>query len=243
MSAIDKVSIVVENLTVGARAVAPGEGRLPAVEVDAEGVRTWLEAFAALPAPETEEADARINLITPRRRLLVRHASERLIMEEGDTFASATVDEIVARLFAPSDQSCAATDTAEADNLTPAVPRRGGKLWALVVLLALLPVLGWWTGQSDTPEGIEWVRDAGERQAILFAARGSYATDDERLTVDGASGSLVVAAHTGEEIIRTSLRVGRRGDVPVLMTEGGVLLEFAADNTLHLGDTVYHRVP
>lgn len=243
MSAPATASIILENLAAGALAVAPGDGRRPAVETDVDGVRRALEAFAALPARETEEADACLHLATPAHRLVVRHASGRLIAEEGGAFTATTVEEIVARLLSPATATDAAPDEAGPETSPSDVSHPRRKVWALAALLAVLPLVWWGTAQPETPEGVEWVQNAGERQTILASARGSYDSDDERLSIDDATSRLVVAAKTGEEMLRTSLRVGRRDGTPVLVTEAGVPLEIAADQTLRVGAAVYHRAP
>jgi hypothetical protein len=243
MSAPATVSIILENLAPGALDVAPGDGRRPAIETDTEGVRAFLEAFAALPAVATEEADARIRLATPAHRLVVRHAGGRLIVEEADSFVATTVDEIVVRLFAPVAGKDLMADEAAPEPSPSGLPRRRRKVWVLTGLLVVLPLVWWSTMNPETPDGVDWVQNAGERQAIFANANGQYASDDERLNVDGATAGLVVAAKTGEETLRTTLRVGRRAGVTVLVTKAGVLIEITADDRLSIGDAVYHRVP
>jgi hypothetical protein len=243
MSAPTIIKIIAENVTGEARALAPGEGRRREVEIGETALRTWLDNFSALPALEAEDVDARLHVTVPARRIVVRRAGGRLGAEEGDTFVAATVDEILAQLMAASFAGGGMTDEAISEVLAPS--RSRGRLQAALLagLLAILAVCWWWSLRPETPNGVEWIGDASERQTILAQAAGNYASDNERLTLDASSAQLIANNEAGAETLRTTVRVGRRGGANVLVTEAGVLLELIAGNQLRIDAIDYRRVP
>jgi len=258
MSTSGTFKISLENLADGARAPEPGRGRRAAVESDGPGLRTVIEAFAALPALEAEDAGARILVSISDRRIVVRSAGGRLIVEEGGSFAGATVDEIMERLSSAAPASAAGASagtsasargssgmSAEAGSEPlPASSGSGrGRIWVFAALLVLFPVIWWASTRPATPDGVEWEGTQDARQAILGAAAAHYASSDEQLMVDAPASRLVVSDKLGNETLATSLRVGRRAGIPVLVTEAGVVLEVGSDGSLRLNGETYQRVP
>lgn len=243
MSAPPVIKLIAENLTDEARALAPAEGRRRPVEVDAAGLRIWLDNYAALPALDTEDAEARLYLTVPGRRLVVRRAGGRLGAEEGDTFVAATVEEIVTQLLAVSWSTGAGKEEPAPEVLLPLPPRARarGQGWLLTGLIAICAAVWWWSFLPENPEGVEWIGDA-ERGAILTRAAGNYTSDDERLKLD-ASAQLTAMNVAGEETLRTTVRVGRRAGAVLLVTESGVLLEIMPDGHLRLDTSDYRRLP
>lgn len=243
MSATTVIKLSADHLAAEARALAPGDGRSREIEIDAIALRTWLENFAALPALETEDADARLYIAVPSRRLVVRRAGGRLGTEEGGTFVAATVDEIVGQLLAGTPRSTGAVE-APASELLPPPPKARVRAQAglLVGLIVVLVGAWWWALQPELPAGVEWIGDGPERQSILGQAAGSYASDNERLSIDAASARLIAINEDGEETLRTTVRVGRRAGVAVLATEAGVLLEITAVDKLRIDAIDYKRV-
>lgn len=240
-SASPFVRIVAENLTDEARVIAPAEGRRREVEVETGVVRRWLENFSALPALDAEDAGARLHLSTPAHRLVVRWTGGHLGTDERGTFVAATVEEILANLLAGPEPVAARGEVVDSETPAPARRKPRAQGWLLAGLLLVFVPLAWWSLQSETPDGVEWVRDGAEGQAILAQTAGGYASDNERITLTAAA-SLVANNGEGQETLRTSVRVGRRAGLPVLVTETGVVLEVMADGTLRLGESVYRRV-
>lgn len=234
-------TVIGENLTDEARALAPGDGRRRPAEVDAAGLHVWLGNFAGLPALDAEDAGARLHVSGSGRRFVVRRAGGRLGWEEGGNFVAASVDEIVAQLLAPPPAAVTAMDEAE-----PGPPAKSSvrtQAWPLLGLLAVLVAACWWSFLPETPEGVEWVGSAAERDVILAQAAGTYLSDDEQLRLDAAGGRLTATDAEGKETLRTPVRVGRRGGSVVFVTDGGVVLEVSADGHLRLDATDYRRAP
>ncbi len=241
MSVPTAIKLIAENLSDEARALAPGEGRRT-VEVDAVGLRTWLDHFAALPAFETEEAEARLQLTVASRRLVVRWAGTRLGAEEGGNFVAATPEEIVALLLAPKAPAGEVAPAEVAPEETLASRQRArARGWLLVGLVVIFAGLCWWTTRPEVPDGVEWIDDSVERQTILSAAAGSYASEDEKLELEAAAGRLTAADAGGNETLRTTVRVGRRDGTNVLVTEAGVVLELVAEGRVKINGIEYRR--
>jgi hypothetical protein len=241
MSAPTVIKLCADNVTDGARALAPGEGRRRELEIDAAALRVWLDHFAALPALEAEEAEARLHLAVPARRLVVRRAGGRLGAELGGTFVAATAEDIVAQLLAPAPNAGSAADVPVPDQPPPPKGRGRAQAWLLAALIAILAGSWSWALRSETPEGVAWIGEATERRAILRQAAGSYASEDERLSLDAAA-LLIATNDAGEETLRTTVRVGRRAGVAVLVAENGVLLEITPAGRIRIDSTDYQRV-
>lgn len=247
------IRIVAENLAEGARAVAPGHGTRRPVETSVADARVILERFAGLPAFEAEEADARLHLQTVDHRVVVRFAGGRLVLDEGATFVFATVEDILGRLGnhapAAATVTAATVTTTTAAELTetpasaqPTEARRGPqKIWILAFLLAAFAAAAWWSTQPESIDGVEWVSGDAE-ESLLRKAAGDYASENERLRLE-PEGRLVVSTTAGAEIMRSSLRVGRRANAAVFVTEGGVVLEFDESGVFRLDRLIYRRTP
>jgi len=251
MSAPIAIKIIAENLTDQALALASGDGRRQPVEIDLVGLRSWLDNFAALPALDLEDADARLHLVLPARRLVVRRAGGRLGSEEADTFVAGTVDEIVALVVATPPPTGITANGVSLD-VSPDVgldavqserSRTPAQAWLLGGLLMGFALICWWTLPPEKPDGVEWIGNAVERQAVLTRAAGSYIGDDERLALDAGAARLTATNNAGEETLRTTVRVGRRGGIAVLVAENGVILEIMNNGQLRLDGTSYRRVP
>lgn len=248
MNAPPIIRIVAQNVTDEARALAPGCGRRREVQVDENALRTWLDHFAGLSGFDAEDADARLYLTVPGRRVEVRWFGGKLGSEIGGTFLPATVDEIMGQTIPTSAPTApvAVASEPELPAQTPPTRRPGnGRTQGvlLVGLLAAIAVINWWNFRPKTPEGTEWIENAAERQAILQKADGKYASENEGLSLDAAARRLTGTDETGAQTLNTVLRVGRRAGVPVLVTEGGLVLEIAATGHLQLGAIVYRRLP
>lgn len=247
MSTPAVIRIVAQNLADEARALSPGEGRHREIEVDEAGLRTWLDNFAALSALDAEEADARLYLSVAATRVEVRWFGGHLGSEIGGTFLPATVNEIIGQALStpaaaePVPVTGAQTTQPPMPTSRPSRRRANGPM--LAGLLAIFAVIIWWNTRPEMPEGTELIDSAAERQAILDKAAGRYASDNERLRIDAAAGRLKATNETGEQTLSTTLRVGRRAGVPVLVTEAGVVLEVAANGELRLGAANYRRLP
>ena len=247
MSAPTVIRIVAQNLADEARALSPGEGRHREIEVDEAGLRSWLDNFAALPALEAEEADARLYLSVAASRVEVRWFGGHLGSEIGGTFLPATVNEIIGQALsipaAAEPEPATGTPSQEPTPPTSRPGRRRANGPMLAGLLAIFAVIIWWNTRPEMPEGTELIDSASERQAILDKAAGRYASDNERLSLDAAAGRLTATNGSGEQTLSTALRVGRKAGVPVLVTESGVVLEVAANGQLRLGAVDYRRLP
>jgi len=243
MSAPIVIKVIAENVTEEARVLAPGNGRRRPVEIEEPELRRWLENFAALPALDAEEAEARLHLDVSARRLVVRWTGGRLGVDERDAFVAATVDEIVARLRAETPRTDAGPAEAMADATPQSRSRVQAQVWLLAGLLAVFAAVCWWMLAPEKPEGVEWIGDAAERQTILTQADGKYASDNERLSLDGAAAQLTATNTEGVETLHTTVRVGRRAGTTVLVTEGGAILEIAASGQIRIDSTDYRRVP
>jgi hypothetical protein len=244
MSAPVVVKVIARNLADDGRILAPGGGWSRPIETDAAGLQTWLQHFAALPGFETEEADARLIVTVRGRQLIVRRAGGRLGTEEHGTFVAGNLEEIQA-LFLTA-QSPAASATAPEEAAPIELPRKRARdrvqQWVLAGLLTILVAVGWWTSRPETPEGVEWIGNADEVRVILNSAGGTYATDDEKLVLDAATGRLKATNPEGQETLDVTVRVGRRAGIPVLVTTTGVVLEVPANNRLRIDATDYARV-
>jgi hypothetical protein len=249
------IKIVAENLAEGARSLAPGHGTRRPVEASVAEARAILENFAGLPAFDAEEAEARLHLNTIDHRVVVRFAGGRLVLDEGVTFVFATVEEIIARLgnhapaavtttgaTAPGSTTATAPALAEAPvAVEPAAGRGRRKIWILSLLLVLFAAAAWWSVQPESIDGVEWVSGEVE-QSLLRKAAGDYVSESEHLRLD-PEGQLVVTTAAGAEIMRSPLRVGRRANASVFVTEGGVILEFDESGVFRLDRLVYRRTP
>lgn len=236
------IKLVPQNLADEAQALLPGEGWRREIEVDAPTLRRWLDNFAALPPLETEEAKAGLQLTRPTGRFVVKLLGGRLGTEQNATFVPATVDEIMAAAFAERRRGAEATEADALDPaISPALKAKGRAQRRLLVgLLAVLAGLIWWSLLPETPEGVEWLDQNSEARAILARAAGRYASDNERIVIDSAA-NLTASNEAGEQTLQTTVRVGRRAGLPVLVTEAGVLFELANDGTLHLREVLYRR--
>lgn len=256
MNASPPIRIAAQNVADEARAIAPGEGRRQPVEVDATALRAWLDNFSSLPPLEAEDADAQLHLSAGAQRLAVRWLGGRLGSEKSGTFVAATPGEIVADLLASAraGEKSIAPETApasapvavgaESEAEPPARPRAhaGARMALLAALLAIFAALCWWHFRPEIPEGVAWIENATERDAILARAAGRYASDNERLTLD-AKALLTAANEKGLPTLSTTVRVGRRGPATVFVTAGGVVLELAANGILRIDATDYRRLP
>jgi hypothetical protein len=244
MSAPLTARIALENLTADARATAPGEGRRPVYEAGREAVHVLLENFSAMTPMETEEADARIHLTTPAQRVVVRHAGGRLILDDGASFTDATVEDIMVRIFGTE----FATQISEVDQapqvpaVVPSAQSRRGKFLIFVILVGVFALVNWWIWRDKDDGGVEWIQPGKERQAILNLVSGAFASPDERLRIDASSGQLTVSDLRGRVVLRTSFRVGRSPQGPVIVTEAGVVYDVIADGILRLGSRTYRRI-
>ena len=243
MSAAIIIKVIAENVSEEARALTPGDGRRRPVEIDVAALHSWLGNFAALPVLEAEEAEARLHLDAPARRLVVRWAGGRLGVDERDAFVVATVDEIVTRLVTVTPPADAGSAEATSEATPQSRSRVQAQVWLLAGLLAVFAAVCWWVLAPETPEGVEWIGDAAERQTILTQADGKYASDNERLSLKGATAQLTATNTEGVETLHTTVRVGRRAGTTVLVTEGGVILQIAGSGQMRIDSTDYRRVP
>ena len=244
MNAPHGIKLIAENLAEEACALAPGGGWCRPIEIDAAGLRTWLDNFAALPALETEEANACLHLSVPGHRLVVRWIGGRLGTDVYGTFAAATIAEIEAQLLGAIPPSAGSPLAASAapERTPPASARVRAQTCLLTGLLALFAVEGWWLAQPETIDGVEWITNANERQAVLDAAAGGHASDDEKLHLDAATARLTATNPEGEQTLSTMVRVGRQTGGTVLATESGVLLHVVGNGQLRVNATNYRRI-
>lgn len=241
MSAPLIARIALENLTVDAKATAAGEGRRPVYEGGAEAVHVLLENFKALGSVEAEDADARIHLTTPSQRVVVRHAGGRLIVDDGTSFTDATVEDIMVRIFG----SGFVTEISQVDQAPAVVPparSQRTKYLIFALLVGVFALVNWWNWRHEDAGGVEWIQPGNERQAILKLVSGAFASTNERLHIDASSAQLTVRDLRGQVVLRTSFRVGRSQEGPVLVTEAGVVYDVIANGVLRMGNTTYRRI-
>lgn len=240
------IRIVAENVIEEARALDAHGGRQHAIEANEETLRVWLSHFAALPALEAEEAGARLHLAHGSEHLLVRWAGGRLGSEKAGTFVAASAEAIVAELLARPSKAGGSfridVPASEADEAeTPAARARArARLVALAALVVVFLGICAWHLRPTTPEGIVWIENPTERDAVLSAAAGRYTSDTERIQLDAKAG-LSATSERGLPLLSTTVRAGRRGNASVLVTAGGVIVELAGDG-LRIGGTGYRRV-
>jgi len=236
------IVITLQNLDGHAAALVPRAGRGPALNIDFSTLRALLQNFAALPPFEAEDANSRINITTSTHRLVVRHAGGRLIYEENGDFSTATVDDILSRLFGKA-PSIAPAQEAIVDPSSVTSPTKRTFTWSaptLLILSAIIVVVGLGV-HAPTPSTIEWLLGGKEREALVESIAGSYTREDALLNIDATSGKLIVSDKEGQEVLRTSLLVGRQGGKLVLKTDAGVVLQPTPEGALRLGDAVYQR--
>ena len=173
---------------------------------------------------------------------MVKRVGGRLGTEKNHTFVAATVDEIMMGAFAEPSLGAESTGSEAPDPaISPAVKARGRvQRWLLARLLAMLAGLSWWSLLPETPDGVEWLGRTAEGQAMLARAAGRYASANERIVLDSAA-TLTATNETGEQTLQTTVRIGHRAGIRVLVTEAGVPFELADDGTLRLGDVIYRR--
>lgn len=250
------INVIAQNLGGEARTLDAGAGQRRVAGLDETALRAWLGNFAALPALDAEDADARLHLTLPAGRLSVRWIGGRLGSEINGNFLVASVDEILAQAFPRVATEDAAADpvgtgvalkaTANEGEPLPVAPVKRGlsgraRAGLLAASLAACAFNAWWVFRPATPDDTEWIDDTAERQAIFHRAAGSYASINERLVLDAAA-KLTATNEQGVQTLATNVRAGRRRATTVLVTQAGVVIELAATGGLRIDGVDYRRL-
>lgn len=227
--------------------------------LDESAVRACLEAFAAIPAVELTEVDAKIQLRHHQRQVAVYHSGNALyftpIPEASHTPTPGTPDEVLAYLTGTP--AVTAEDPAvTADGATESKPTRrglglsfGAQIAVLAVLVSILAGLYHYQLGDSTPADYVPLKEAAQIKALHQQYDGDYgdpsAADGLSFKVSGNNLQIFSTgpAGTPRTLVRSeSFRYAlRAGDRISLIGNNGDILEFNPDGSLLFGETSYPR--
>ena len=246
------------NLSVDGARITPDDGKtnVPVTEADALAV---LHAFARVPAMELVNVEAKIYLAGAGGKVAVQNVGGKLFVtlvpEATNTAAERTPEEIIIALTArdPAMVSSVAAAAAVKDAalLTEAARQSDGwrsrlrSGWTVAALAAVAAIFAYVNFASDTPAGVDLIRDPARISSLHAEFGGRYGEppatilvlDHGRLTGQGAAAK----GGAGTPLFEKSYRYGLRGDQVVLVVDNGALLEPQPDGSLKFMDSTYPR--
>lgn len=242
----------------GAR-VTPGS-ETPDREIAPARALALLRSFAALPAIELVDVEARIYLTGPQEKVAVQNAQGKLFVaavpEAVNAAMERTPEEIIALLTANDPSAVAPLQHVNAPE-GPAIERARHptrrRTWrsspAVLVVLALLTAgLAHLNFGPKAPQGITFISDAAKAAEFHRKLNGSYGRHGATLfrlaggkltghpsTPDGTVGT--------QPLLEQRYRLGQRLDQIVLVLDNGAILEVRPDENLQFLQSVYPRLP
>lgn len=254
------LSLASKHLSADGGSVRVGEEHV-AMNVTAFEARAALTAFAAVPAMDLVDVDAKIYLTGPAAKVAVQNVGGRLFVtlvpEAVNTAAERTPEQAVAIVTrgesggaATANEADLARD-AERQNEMLAAAKRDAGGWrgvlrsprTLVALVIVAVAIGFWSFGPKSPEGVDLMCDPAKISALHGKLNGRYGVpagttlvlDNGRLTglKPGATGA------APQQAFVLSYRFGQRGEQTVIVVSNGALLERQSDGSLRFLESVY----
>lgn len=235
-----------------------------ATDVTAFEARAALTAFAAVPAMELVDVDAKIYLTGPEAKVAVQNVGGRLFVtlvpEAVNTATERTPEQAVAMVTRGNPGAAAATrgeDGArevERENEMLAAAKRDARGWrgvlrskrTLGVLVVVAAAIGLWNFGPKSPEGVDLIRDPGKISALHAKLNGRYGVPAATTLVleSGRLTGLKPGATDAveEKVFTLNYRFGQRGEQTVIVASNGALLERQGDGSLKFLESVYPRI-
>jgi len=228
-------------------------------EVTEAAALAVLTAFAALPAMEVADADAKIYLAGPRGKVAVQNISGKLFVtsvpETVNTPVQRTPEETIALLTADAPVKVSAAVTAEAARDAEIIaevsrhPRGWGErlnsVWTLVALLIVAAIVVFFSFPSETIDGVDMIHDGARISRLNAEFNGRYGAPGATalVLVDGnLKGFQPVAGGAAEDqLFELGYRFGLREHHVVLLVENGTLLEPQPDGAMKYLESTYPR--
>lgn len=257
------LSLSTKHLSADGGTVRLGEEHV-AADVTAFEARAALTAFAAVPAMELVDVDAKIYLTGPEAKVAVQNVGGRLFVtlvpEAVNTAAERTPEQAVAMVtrgdpgrMANSGGADGARE-AERENEMLAAAKRDARGWrgvlrstrTLVGLVVVAVAIGFWNFGPKSPEGVDLMRDPAKISGLHAKLNGRYGVpaattlvlENGRLT--GLKPGPTGAAQ--EQVFALNYRFGQRGEQIVIVVSNGALLERQSDGSLKFLESVYPRI-
>lgn len=262
MSAISRpmLAIAAKQISADGATVRRGEDDF-AGDLSEAAAGAALRAFAAVPALDLVEVEAKIYLSGPGAKVAVQNVGGRLfatlVPETVNTAMERSPEEIVEIVTTgeAGDERMGSkeAETAREEEALAAVKRDGrgwrGAMrspWTLAVLLMIGLAWGYANYVPATPAGVEVVRDPAKIAALHGKLNGRYGVPAATVLVlnnGKLSGVKMGPASAAEEtIFELSYRFGLRGEQAVMLVSNGALLEQQPGGALKFLESVYPRI-